>query len=211
MDIAFTDFFVEPAYFSWGLRSFLSAALVAFCLAAIGSFTLLLAPAQRKRILVAGSPIWIASLGILGVFFVMGLFGGVVGFHGGNSREGVVGDLMPAVVTLVAGFAAYLFGVSEKPASPLMFPLLGVFVASLFVTYSMGSANRGANQDQRYFDEQCLRIFGEPDLLNDSAGLLAAARAHVHTCPLEAGLVLSEEDFENARTRGTELYQRYID
>ncbi len=150
----FGDFLLKWETFDWGLRSFASIALVALGVALLCFIPVLRISVERRQV-----------LAVIGALFVMGIFGGLVGFQGGNSRIGVVGDLMPAVVALVAGIAAYLFGVSERPPGPLLFPLLASFVSTLFIAYGMGSVNRGANDEYATWEGQCLSVFGNPDVL----------------------------------------------
>jgi hypothetical protein len=126
----FGEYLFEWGTFWWGIESFLSIGLVALVVA-----MLCLMAVIRRAYLYDEIP------AVLGAIFVVALFGGLVGFHGGNSRVGVVGDLIPAVVTLVAGFAAYLFGLPDKRPGPYMFPLLGGFIVTLFISWSMYMRN----------------------------------------------------------------------
>lgn len=161
----FGNILLNADAFQWGASSLLSVMVVAAVVAAIS-----IVPIWR----IAKENEGIAA--VLGALFVMALFGGMVGFHGGNSRVGVVGDVIPAVVTLVAGVAAYLFGVSERKAGPLLFPMLGCFVATLFFSYSMGSANRAGGEEAALFDEQCFEVFSNADVLGSAEGFLHAQK-----------------------------------
>lgn len=158
-------------HFEWALTSFLSIALVGAALSTLAFLPVM--PVARKK----------GEIGsVLGALFVMALFGGLVGFHGGNSRIGVVGDVIPAVVTLVAGVAAYLFGVSERQPGPLMFPLLGAFVATMFMGYSMGSANRDGATHEALADEQCFKALTDPEILKSDAAFARAQEVFGETC-----------------------------
>lgn len=159
----FGDILLDWPMFGWGLRSFFSTALVALVVA-----SLCLLPVKKTA--QANGELW----AVFGALFVMGIFGGLVGFHGGNSRVGVVGDLLPAVVTLVAGLAAYLFGVPDKKAGPLLFPLLASFVCTLFISYSIGSANRAGNEEYANWESQCLSVFGHADVLSSDIAVANA-------------------------------------
>ncbi|WP_187430965.1 hypothetical protein ROLI_033560 [Roseobacter fucihabitans] len=163
--------FLPCDHFQWALTSFLSVALVGAVVALIAFLSIISTAYQRREI-----------VSVLGALFVMALFGGLVGFHGGNSRVGVVGDVIPAVVTLVAGVAAYLFGVSERKPGPLMFPLLGAFVATLFMGYSMGSANRNGEQRAALADEQCFKALTNVDILKSEAAFARAQQIFGTTC-----------------------------
>ncbi len=158
-------------HFVWALTSFLSVAIVGAAVALTALLSIISIVYERREI---GS--------VLGALFVMALFGGLVGFQGGNSRIGVVGDVIPAVVTLVAGVAAYLFGVSERKPGPLLFPLLGAFVATLFMGYSMGSANRAGAQSEALADEQCFKALTDPEILKSEAAFARAQQVFGGTC-----------------------------
>jgi len=169
--VFFGDVLLDWPMFGWGLRSFGSVALVAIVIAALSFLTVGKQSFAQQQ-----------ALAVFGALFVMGIFGGLVGFHGGNSRVGVVGDLMPAVVTLVAGIAAYLFGVAEKAPGPLLFPLLGSFVCTLFISYSIGSANRAGNEEYALWESQCLSVFGNADILASPTALAAAKEEFSEYC-----------------------------
>lgn len=162
--------FLPCDHFQWALTSFFSMTLVGAAVAVL-AFLPVAKLAHRKR--ETGS--------VLGALFVMALFGGLVGYHGGNSRIGVVGDVIPAVITLVAGVAAYLFGVSERKPGPHLFPLLGAFIATLFLGYSMGSANRDGTQREALADEQCFKALTDVDILKSDVAF-ARAQEVFQTC-----------------------------
>ena len=163
--------FLPCDHFEWALTSFLSMALVGAVVAVFALIPILKVARERNEI---GA--------VLGALFVMALFGGLVGFQGGNSRVGVVGDVIPAVVTLVAGVAAYLFGVSERKPGPMLFPLLGAFIATLFMGYSMGSANRSAAADKELADEQCFNALTDPKILASEAAFARAQQVFGGVC-----------------------------
>lgn len=144
----FGDVFLVWTSFEWGLRSFVSVALVSI------AFSLAIYVAARRSI---GTEQTARSA--IGMLFVIGIFGGLVGFHGGNSRDAVVGELLPAVITLVAGVAAYLFGVSDKKPNAMLFPMVASFIFVVFVTYGMGSANRSSNAYNERWEEFCVSAY----------------------------------------------------
>ncbi len=181
---------ISRHHFHWGFRSFLSIFLVSLlCSAVVLACTAFegwgvpVGEGKREKRLRS-------VLALFGSLVVMGLFGGLVGFHGGNSRVGVVGDLMPAVVALIAGLAAYLFGVADKRPGPNLFPMLAVFVSVLFITYGMGSGNRSGNQSKASQVAFCREAFAQPEILADAEALVRAAEIHIKTCPNEAGHIL---------------------
>jgi hypothetical protein len=156
----FGDLFFELATFQWGLQTFISIGLIAFFAAIISLLTVVRTTRQLGE-----------TSSVLGALFVVGLFGGLVGFHGGNSRVGVVGDLIPAVVTLVAGMAAYLFGLPKHKPGPYLFPLLGAFIATLFISWSIGSANNAGNEQWARHEAQCLQVFSQHEVLASEIAL----------------------------------------
>ncbi|MDA4846078.1 hypothetical protein [Hoeflea poritis] len=148
-DTRFFDVYVVPwEHFEWGLKSGASVAFVAVAAAFVCMLPIYKIARENNE---AGQ--------VLGALFVVAIFGGLVGYHGGNSRVGVVGDLIPAVLTLVAGFAAYLFGVPDKKPGPYMIPLLGSFIVTVFITWGMGASNSGANDDIKAYVERCFAIY----------------------------------------------------
>lgn len=150
----FDDLIFAWPTFMWGIETFLSVFLISSIVATFFMLPILTLTVRKQEL---GS--------VFGALLVIALFGALVGFHGGNSRVGVVGDLIPAVVTLVAGFAMYLFGLPDKNPGPYMFPLLGSFIVTLFICWSVGAANNAGNEQHAAWEKQCLSVFGNPDIL----------------------------------------------
>ena len=114
--------------------------------------------------------------------FSITLLGGLIGFAGGNSRVGVVGDLMPAVLTFMAGAAVYLFGISEKPPRAEMYPVVVAFSLSLFVSFALGASNRGGFQNKNFKRNTCIEIFSQADVLASDTATKNAARLFGDRC-----------------------------
>lgn len=150
----FGDILFEWETFGWGLQSFASIGVVAL-LVALVCFLIVVRSLPTDR----------AASSVFGALLVVALFGGLVGFHGGNSRVGVVGDLIPAVVTLLAGLAAYVFGLPDKKPGPFLFPMLGSFIVTLFLSWSIGAANHSGNETYAEWEAQCLSVLGHPEVL----------------------------------------------
>ncbi len=145
----FFDFVVVPwDHFHWGLKTASSAALIAFIASVLCLIPIYKYAKSQEEVGRA-----------FGALLVLAVFGGLVGYHGGNSRIGVVGDVLPAVLALVAGFAAYLFGVSEKKPGPYTFSLLGSFIITVFVTWGIGASNNGANNELNAYIDRCFSIY----------------------------------------------------
>ena len=56
----------------------------------------------------------VGKLEYLILVFTIALLGGVAGYAGGLSRVGVVGDIIPAALSLVGGVSIYIFGISKE-------------------------------------------------------------------------------------------------
>lgn len=63
-----------------------------------------------------------------------------------------------------------------------MFPLLGAFVATLFMGYSMGSANRDGAQMEALADEQCFKALTDAEILKSEAAFARAQKVFGETC-----------------------------
>jgi hypothetical protein len=88
----------------------------------------------------------------------LGFLGGLTGQLGGSSREGVVGDVVPAILTLVGAYAAYILG-EKRSRSPYLLMNGFSFVLAFFIMYNMSSIWR---QDSEAF-EFCRGVFSDPD------------------------------------------------
>lgn len=156
----FGDLLFHWTTFHWGIETFLSMALVASVVALVCFLTVVSTARKNGKFYSA-----------FGALLVVALFGALVGFHGGNSRVGAVGDLIPAVVTLVAGFAAYMFGLPGKEPGPYLFPMLGSFIVTLFMSWSIGAANNAGNEQHAKLQNQCIKVFGNPEILGSEIAL----------------------------------------
>ncbi len=109
-------------------------------LAVLGTAALIALPCVAV-FAVAGRPspaaIGAAALSVLTAAFI----GCVVGSLGGLSRVGVVGSLVPAALTLVGGFAVYIFG-QKRPESIAVLLAVLAFTAGLFLHYDRSSRLR---------------------------------------------------------------------
>jgi hypothetical protein len=96
------------------------------------------------------------------------LLGGLTGYAGGNSREGVVGEVIPAVLAFLSGAVLYFFGLEKQPAKITPF-LLGAFVVVLFLGFGMGAKKRQLFDDGRARDDRrlqtCIAVFSNADVL----------------------------------------------
>lgn len=97
--------------------------------------------------------------------FGVAVLGGLIGFSGGNAREGVVGDLMPAILSFLAVAAAYLLGVAKTPPRDEMYPIVISFVLVLFFSYALGASNRGGYEKGESRRQVCLSVFTNAEVL----------------------------------------------
>jgi hypothetical protein len=89
-----------------------------------------------------------AELGLLAaIFLCLALIGAAAGYAGGMSRSAAVGNVIPAVLSLIGGVVLYVFGVANRQT---VVPPLGaiVLVAALVMGYSTGSNFRGKIEAQ---------------------------------------------------------------
>lgn len=89
------------------------------------------------------------------------VLGAVAGFSGGTSREGVVGDIIPAALALAAGLSIYLFGLDASKGVIASICLIG-FASSLLVSYIYGAQIRGDWHFDQGFVDACRDLFMDP-------------------------------------------------
>jgi hypothetical protein len=89
---------------------------------------------------------------------VVALIGGFAGQLGGSSREGVLGDLLPALMVLLGGYATYLVGQREVRSVRLIHNGL-CFVFSFFLLYNVSSVWRQSNEAFEF----CKSVYSNPD------------------------------------------------
>ncbi|MDA4846916.1 hypothetical protein [Hoeflea poritis] len=102
------------------------------------------------------------------MILAVALLGGLTGYAGGNSRDGVVGDVIPAVLAFLSGAVLYFFGLERQPAKITPF-LLGAFVVVLFLGFGMGAKKRQLFDDGRARDDRrlqtCIDVFSDAEVL----------------------------------------------
>lgn len=104
-------------------------------------------------------PYWVTVRRALPYVFLLALIGGLTGQLGGGSREGVVGELLPAVMALFGPFIAYFLGSKRDQAGKISVNALA-FLLSFFVMYNVAAVWR---QDNENF-EFCQKVFSDPDI-----------------------------------------------
>lgn len=91
--------------------------------------------------------------------FMLAVVGGLCGQLGGGSREGVVGELLPALFTLFGGFMAYYLGAKRDRSGKVAVNTLA-FVLSFFVLYNVSAIWR---QDNEAWDF-CRGLYSNADI-----------------------------------------------
>lgn len=104
-----------------------------------------------------------SALGAFPFVLMIGFVGGLAGQLGGSSRSGVVGDLLPALVTLLGGFVAYYLGAKRDRSGKVLVNTLA-FLLCFFPAYNVASVWRQSNENWDF----CRGIFSNPAF--DQAG-----------------------------------------
>lgn len=111
----------------------------------------------------------------------LALLGSVAGVSGGISRESVVGDIIPAALTLAGGVSLYLFGV-EKTRGLTASVCAVAFAVGLGVAYTGGAETRGRGDVERNFLAFCRERLGNVDLLKDNVAYCRFQSTFGETC-----------------------------
>ena len=109
------------------------------------------------------------------------VLGGVAGYAGGLSRIGVVGDVIPAALSLVGGLSIYIFGINkERNVSVAL--LVVCFALSLFITYALSANLRADGEKYQKIVEYCTKIYGDPAIYKDQQILNLANTVNWDMC-----------------------------
>lgn len=91
------------------------------------------------------------------------ILGGVAGYAGGLSRVGVVGEIIPAALSLVGGVVVYVFGVNQSKGATVAV-LVTAFALSLFVNYGVSAKLRQPGEKLQQRLEICTKLFADSQL-----------------------------------------------
>ena len=106
--------------------------------------------------------------------------GAIAGFSGGMSRVGVVGEIVPAALSLIGGLSLYMFGVQR--VTNILLPIsISIFAVTLLLGFSFGANNREKRQTFELLQERCLNLFMNHELMEKSK-LTIAMETHGKTC-----------------------------
>ncbi len=111
----------------------------------------------------------------------MSVVGAVAGLAGGMSRVGVVGDIIPAALTLLGFSSLYLFGVKITRGLYASFAA-AAFALALGLGYAAGAGKRA--QADGFSDSLafCEQAFGHPDIMTDDRAFLIQAQLFGINC-----------------------------
>jgi hypothetical protein len=92
---------------------------------------------------------WVEFLRTFAYVLVVGFIGGLAGHLGGSSRVGVVGELVPALFTLLGGFSAYYFGTKANADGKLL-ANSAAFLLCFFASYNVASVWRQSTENWEF-------------------------------------------------------------
>lgn len=102
------------------------------------------------------------------LLLALALVGASAGLAGGMSRSPAVGEIIPAVLSLLGGVAVYLFGVNQSKGLTASFGAAALAI-SLLLSYAAGSIFRATPEDHREVRGLCAAAYTNADLLKDEA------------------------------------------
>jgi len=130
---------------------------------------LLFATASASLLVLVPIPFFLtkAEFQKLAVLIVgLAVLGAVAGVAGGTSRVGVVGDIIPAALGLVAGVSAYLFGVDQSKGIVASL-CAAAFAVALGFGYAAGAGNRDVRDRFERNLAFCVDGFSNAEILNN--------------------------------------------
>tara|TARA_R110002020_G_scaffold471851_1_gene699306 strand:+ start:217 stop:795 length:579 start_codon:yes stop_codon:yes gene_type:complete len=139
-----------------------------------GALLFLLMVAGRKTSLRAARERFISLFCII-------VIGGVVGYSGGLSRESAVGEIIPAVLSLLGGLAVYIFG-GKRSHSVLVSAGAAAFAIAMLWGFSFGAAVRSPIEFNDEWRKRCDAMFFNAEALKATSG-----QARQPTLRLRAG------------------------
>ncbi|KNG92864.1 hypothetical protein [Pseudaestuariivita atlantica] len=117
------------------------------------------------------------------IMFGLSVIGTVAGVTGGTSRDGVVGDIVPAALALIGTVSIYVFGAQPaKDREPLVAFGAAAFALSLGLGYAVGAANRGQSDAYLRILARCDAVFSNDAVLTNDAAFLRAANLWGEAC-----------------------------
>ncbi len=131
---------------------------------------------------------------LLPLMFGLAILGTIAGLAGGTSRVGVVGDIVPAALTLIGSVSVYVFGVKPERGLVVSFSA-AAFALSLGLGYAAGAGKRGPIDAYDRRVAFCESLLSDANILSSDIAMYRIAVLHGETC----SNVLGTEFFLTAR------------
>jgi hypothetical protein len=107
---------------------------------------------------------------VIVLLFGVTVIGTCAGFSGGMSRTGVVGNIIPAMFTLLGGLAVYLFGVDTTRGATASL-VAGCLAISLFISYAFASQLRNQGDEIREERAFCTKAYSDGNIMGKKEAL----------------------------------------
>jgi hypothetical protein len=104
---------------------------------------------------------WTIFFGAAPYVVLVALIGGLCGQLGGSSRDGVVGQLLPAVFVALGGFTAYYLGAKRDRGGKVAVNTLA-FLLCFFALYNVSAVWRQSAEAWDF----CRNLYSSPDFEN---------------------------------------------
>lgn len=101
------------------------------------------------------------------LIIIMSFLGATVGITGGWSREGVVGDVIPAILGLVGGLSVYLFE-NNRGKALVVLPATLAFTLTVYVGYFVGAEIRNPAERAVAYRDMCFTALSNPEILSSN-------------------------------------------
>lgn len=114
-------------------------------------------PENRRR------AYWLRFVHALSSITLLAFIGALSGQLGGSSRDSVVGDLLPAVFTLLGGYLGYLIEQKKDRRAKIAVNAFG-FLFCFFFAYNVSATWRQSNENWEF----CKSVYANPDFESDA-------------------------------------------
>ncbi|MDU8911247.1 hypothetical protein [Aestuariicoccus sp. MJ-SS9] len=119
----------------------------------------------------------------LPALFGLSIIGAAAGITGGLSRDGAVGEIIPAALALVGSVAAYVFGVEKDTGAGARAGFAAAaFALSLSFGYAAGAARRSPTEITASRVAACDALFANALVLADKVAFRRAVDVHGWHC-----------------------------
>lgn len=122
---------------------------------------------------------WSELLIGIGNLVALSLVGAVAGYTGGLSRVGVVGEVIPAALSIIGGLAIYLFGVKKVESGILPIAVIA-FAGSLFIGFAESANKRAHAESFGLIEQKCFNLYLNIETLSSDSLQLIDKRYGEH-------------------------------